>query len=249
MPGPAPLVAVAHGSRDPRAEAVVRELAARAAAGRRGLRVRAAFLDHTAPSLPEALAALAAEGAGEAVVVPLLLTAAYHSAVDIPRALAGVREELPWLRVRTAPVLGPHPAFTRVLGDRLAAAGAHPDPGTAVVLAAAGSADPAANAAVARVARDWAARGEGWHSVVPAYASAAAPTPAEAVRERLAAGAARVAVATYLLAPGLFADRVRRDALSAGAYAVSPVLGADPRIAGVVVHRYSTALREPAVRG
>jgi sirohydrochlorin ferrochelatase len=45
-------------------------------------------------------------------------------------------------------------------------------------------------------------------------------------------------VASYLLAPGLFADRIRDASLAAGAAAVSPVLGASPEVADVVLDRY-----------
>src|SRR6201999_3886237 len=80
---PPPLIAVAHGSSDPRAAAsvgtlldLVRQRAE--TAGFPGLDVRAAYLGHAAPSLAQALAAL--DGGPrdrEAVVLPLLLTAAY----------------------------------------------------------------------------------------------------------------------------------------------------------------------------
>ncbi|MDR8414855.1 CbiX/SirB N-terminal domain-containing protein, partial [Nonomuraea sp. 3-1Str] len=76
-----PLVAVAHGSRDPRAAAVVEALLDEVRRARPGLPVRTAYLDHAAPSLGQALA-----GLGEAVVLPLLLTEAYHSRVDLPAA-------------------------------------------------------------------------------------------------------------------------------------------------------------------
>ncbi len=55
------------------------------------------------------------------------------------------------------------------------------------------------------------------------------------------AGAARVVVATYLLAPGYFADKVRDAALGAGAVAVSGVLGAAPEVADMVLDRYRAA--------
>jgi sirohydrochlorin ferrochelatase len=57
----------------------------------------------------------------------------------------------------------------------------------------------------------------------------------------LRAGARRVLVATYLLAPGLFADRIRATALAAGAAAVSPALGASPEVAEVLLDRYQEA--------
>ena len=48
----------------------------------------------------------------------------------------------------------------------------------------------------------------GWWAVSAAFASAAEPSVEEAVADLRAAGAPRVAVATYLLFPGLFADKL-----------------------------------------
>ena len=119
--------------------------------------------------------------------------------------------------------------------------GAHRDPArTAVVLAAAGSSDPEANATIAQMAARWQAR-TGWLAVRPAYASAAEPSPAAAVADLLRDGAPRVVVATYLLAPGLFADRIRHTALAAGAAAVSPALGACAEVADVMLDRFTQA--------
>ena len=125
------------------------------------------------------------------------------------------------------------------------------DPGvraaTGVVLAAAGSSDPAANATIAELAARW-ARERGWRAVMPGYASAAGPRPAEAVPALRESGAASVVVATYLLAPGYFADKIRVTALSAGADAVSEVLGSAPEVADVVIQRYLAAAAGPAGR-
>ena len=242
-----PLVAVAHGSRDPRAAATVTELlsAVRARAPRRGLSgldVRAAFLDHCAPSLPQVLGSVTADAGAPAVVVPLLLTAAYHSKADIPAQLAAAAAARPGLDVVSAGTLGPHPLLLAALERRLREAGAATGDAdrTGVVLAAAGSSDPAANATIAELAARW-ARERGWRSVVPAYASAADPRPAQAVRALRAGGAETVVVATYLLAPGYFADKVGEAARGAGADAVSAVLGAAPEVADVVLDRYLAA--------
>jgi sirohydrochlorin ferrochelatase len=226
----APLVAVAHGSRDPRAAATVEDLLD-LVRRRSGLRVVTSYLDHAPPTPAQALGALT----GAAVVLPLLLTAAYHSKTDIPGALAEARRANPRLRLRYGATLGPHPLMTAALERRLAEAGVTPDPDTALVLAAAGSSDPAANATINGMARHW----RGWRGVVPAYASAARPTPAEAVRALLAAGAPRVAVASYFLAPGYFADKVREESLAAGAVAVSGALGAAPELAEIIGQRYT----------
>jgi len=270
-----PLIAVAHGSSDPRAAAAVTELVAlvRARSGAPGLDARAAFLGHALPSVPDVLEAVYGghsnnrleRGAPTAVVLPLLLTAAYHSDADLPVLLGEATRRLPGLRISYGEPLGPHSGLLRALDRRLAEAdppGAAPSDATAVsgppaalgpretavVLAAAGSSRPAANAAVARVAADW-QRTRGWLSVVPAYASAAAPSPGEAVAGLLAAGARRVVVASYLLAPGVFADQVRDRSLAAGAAAVSAPLGAAPEVADVVIERYlQTACEDAELR-
>jgi sirohydrochlorin ferrochelatase len=255
--GPPPLIAVAHGSSDPRAAATVTELMGlvrlrAAAAGLPGLQAQAAYLGHALPSVPDALAALCPavcpdqpeRYARTAVVLPLLLSAAYHSDADLPAVLAQAGARLPGLRISYGQPLGPHQGLLRALDRRLAEARrpgtASAAAGTAIVLAAAGSSRPAANAAVARTAAAW-QRASGWAAVVPAYASAAGPRPGDVVASLLHAGAQRVAVATYLLAPGVFADQIRERSLAAGASAVSAPLGAAPEVADVIVERYLQA--------
>jgi sirohydrochlorin ferrochelatase len=239
------LVAVAHGSADPSAAAAVGALMT-VAAERARMRwrsapdLRLAYLGHAAPSLPQVMSTI--EPGVQVTVLPLLLTPAYHSKTDIPRALARLGREFPRLRVSYGATLGPHPLLVRALERRLAEA----DPGvaapaqTGVVLAAAGSGDPDANATIARVAAQWQARA-GWFAVRPAYASATAPSPAAAVAGLLTAGARRVVVATYLLAPGFFAGRIRDSSLAAGAAAVAPSLGASEEVADVLLDRYQEA--------
>ncbi len=343
---PPPLVAVAHGSADPRAAAAITDLMAvvRARArraGLEGLQVRAAYLGHALPSVADVLEALSEEALSEeapseetpsewaiapitdalgpgpsrrpghppingrraVVVLPLLLTAAYHSDTDLPAVLHEAAGRLPRLRISYGDPLGPHPSLVGALERRLAEAGTTTAPGaaarastdtshgvfsrspagparlpvalhcppplplhcgtapsgslsavsrspagapeapsgslcdTAVVLAAAGSSRPGANAAVAQVAAAWQSA-RGWRSVIPAFASAASPAPAEAVTRLLRAGTPRVAVASYLLAPGFFADQVRETSLAAGAEAVSGALGAAPEVADVLLERY-----------
>ena len=175
--------------------------------------------------------------AAPAVAVPLLLTAAFHTGVDLPQQLAAAP-----VRVEQADALGPDPRLLRALERRLQQVGVAPgDRDTAVVLAAAGSSDGRAVSAVAALARRWAA--EGWWDVTPAYASAATPSPADAVAALRRRGAPRVAVASYLLSPGLFADTLH----VAGADVVSAPLGDAPEVAAVVLTRYDDAAARLAV--
>jgi sirohydrochlorin ferrochelatase len=236
---------VAHGSADPRAADAIGDLVPLVArrAAERGLSMpdlRVAYLGHSAPSVPQVMRTF---GPGAQVtVLPLLLTAAYHSKTDIPRVLA--RPGFP--RITYGEPLGPHPLLLRALERRLPSAAFQNPAEVGVVLAAAGSSDPEANATIARLAAQWQATA-GWFAVRPAYASpaaaggqgsTAAPDLATAVTRLREAGARRVLVASYLLAPGLFADRIRDASLAAGAAAVSPALGAAPEVADVMLDRY-----------
>ena len=112
-----------------------------------------------------------------------------------------------------------------------------PAPDDSVVLAAAGSTDPAAAIAVESVAAGLADRlaqpvtigyGAGAEPRVPAaVASARADTPP----------GGRVVVASYLLAPGYFYDRV----MEAGADVVASPLAPDERLVQIVLDRYDAA--------
>ncbi|MEU4117890.1 CbiX/SirB N-terminal domain-containing protein [Kitasatospora sp. NPDC028055] len=104
-----------------------------------------------------------------------------------------------------------------------------------MVLAGAGSSDPAALADTERMAGLLA--GRLGRPVTPAYLSAATPTPQQAVAALRAAGHPGVALAGYLLSPGFFA---RRAATTAAAWTTAP-LGTHPAVARLVLHRYDEA--------
>jgi sirohydrochlorin ferrochelatase len=243
------LVLVAHGSRDPRHAATVQALTARVRRLHPGLRVETGYLDHCAPGVGQLLDRLADEGRLDVVVLPLLLTRAFHAKSDVPAVLARAAARHPRLTVAQAGVLGPDPLLREALERRLREAGVWPgERSTGVVLASAGSTDPDAVAVLDGVARQWLAAG--WRAVVPAYASARGPRTEEAVRElRRRAGVAHVAVAPYVLAPGFLPDRIVRGAREAGADAVADVLGDTPEVARLVLRRFEQAVdsRRPAL--
>ncbi|MGH3492253.1 MAG: sirohydrochlorin chelatase [Sciscionella sp.] len=246
--GPAvpPLVAVAHGSRDPRSAATVMRLleVVRVAAPR--LDVRAAFLDLSAPRLHDVLGALHEQERRSAIVVPMLLGSAYHARVDIPGAVCRAGARFPRLQLRVADVLGPDPRLETVALQRLAEAGARPDDGgLGVVLAAAGSSHAPANAAVRAVARRW-APSTGWRANTAAFAAAATPDVPTALAALRARGARRFAIGSWFLAPGLLPDRIGDAARrSCAEPLVAAPLGAHPLLAQVLLDRYREAAAAP----
>jgi sirohydrochlorin ferrochelatase len=242
MTAPA-LVALAHGSKDPRSAETVNALCAQVRSLRPDLRVEAAFLDHCEPSPTQLFDRLVAEGYDEVVVVPLLLTAAYHARVDVPAVVQEAADRHPKLRMQVTEVLGDD-VLLDVLDRRLRTAlkAERAREIDALVLTAAGSSDARANASVARLARLWGAR----HRLpaVAAFASAAPPASGEAVRRFRSEGRRHVAVGSYFIAPGFLPDRAEELAAEAGAIAVADPLGADPEVAWLVLTRYTVAAVE-----
>jgi sirohydrochlorin ferrochelatase len=243
MTAPA-LVALAHGSRDPRSAATIKALCAEVRSMRPDLRIEPAFLELSKPSFLTVVDRLVRAGYDEIVVVPLLLTEAYHARVDVPAAIAAAEARHANLKVRASSILGLETAFLEVLDRRLRAAlkEARVRELDALVLAAAGSSDALANQAVARLARLWGTR----HKLptVAAYASAAPPATGEAVRQFRAEGRRHIAVGSMFLAPGTLPDRAAELALEAGAVAVSAPLGADTEVARTILARYAVGAVE-----
>ncbi|TWD14795.1 sirohydrochlorin ferrochelatase [Marihabitans asiaticum] len=139
------VVLLAHGSPDPRHRQAVQAQAERTATVT-GLPVRCAYLETDTPS-PEQLGA---ELTGTVLVVPMLITPAYHARVDLPRAadLLGRGGG----RVVMAESLAPDPMLVAGCVEVLDRCGV--DPSGRVVLVAGGSSDGvAARGLAALVAR------------------------------------------------------------------------------------------------
>ncbi|WEO77034.1 CbiX/SirB N-terminal domain-containing protein [Cryobacterium sp. SO2] len=240
------LLAASHGSRSAPAQhavlALVDAVSRRLAATTSVVPVVGAFVDVQQPDVPHCLAA--AEPGRAAVIVPLLISAGYHVRVDLADAVTGARPR----PVVVTDALGPDERLARILADRLVQSGLGAD--DRVVLAAAGSSD-------ANAVADCVTAGEQLAAILArlvtvAFIAAAQPRLADAVAAvRRESPAARVVVASYLLAPGTFAGLARE----AGADVVSAALlveGEEPPAAlvDIVIDRYRTAVSAlpPAAR-
>ena len=189
------VILIAHGSPDARHARSVATLAGRLRS-RLGVDVVPAYLEHDDPEAADLMAAPAPPTVGHTIVLPLLLTAGFHWFHDIPVVLAHDGHT-------SALLAPPEPAlFAPAIEQNLGSA-------KHVVLASAGSARP---------------------EIVQRFDALAQALPGRRVDVALTPGAVAdyagpwTTVVPVLAADGVFGDRVRAAAASAGA-SVTPVLG------------------------
>jgi sirohydrochlorin ferrochelatase len=230
------LVLVAHGTRDPAGAATADRLATALAERAPGVRVLLAYADVRRPSLADVLTDLDTpeppDSADRVVVVPAFLASGYHVRVDLPEQIERSRRP----GVLLAPPLGPARAVVTAAVDRLREAGRRPS--DEVVLAAAGSSDPRALEDVRRAARLMSE--QVGRQVRVGYVATGRPS----VDEVVARTPGRVAVASWLLAPGLFHRWLARS----GADVVSEPIGAHPLVVDQLLRRYQAGFPLPVSR-
>ncbi len=222
------LILAAHGTRRPRGVAMIGDLAARVSA-LLDRRVQVAFVDVLGPTPSEVLAQAAPSGR-PAVVVPAFLSRGYHVRTDLPAHVAASGHP----HVTLAPALGPSGEIARIVADQLAKSGWRL--GDSVILAAAGTTDRRARADLHVTATTLSAMVG--TRVRLGFAATGDPSVADAVAAARRVGARRVVVASYLLADGLFQQRLP----ASGADVVSQPLGTHPGLARLVANRFRRAV-------
>ena len=227
------LLLVAHGTRKQRGVSLIGDLAAQVSETL-DQPVHVAFVDVLGPTPTELLDAAPDR---PTVLVPAFLAHGYHVTCDIPAHV----EASGHCNVTVTHPLGPDPQLVRVLVDRLIESGWRPD--DSVILAAAGTSDPAAMRDLHTTAT-WLSAMVG-SRVELAFAATGEPRVAEAVAAMRQRGRGRVVVVSYLLSEGLFQDRLR----DSGADLVTDPLGTHPGVARLIVNRFVRAAvpgRRPA---
>lgn len=220
-------VLVAHGTRKPGGVAMVEDLARRVG-DVLDREVHVAFVDVLGPNPTEVLDRLPQHR--PAVLVPAFLAGGYHVRVDVPAHVEASTHS----QVLVTRPLGPCAGTVRVLADRLFESGWRP--GDSVILAAAGTSDRSAQSDLRQTAAMLSALiGD---RVELGYAATGAPTVADAVAAaRARSGRGKICVASYLLADGLFQDRLR----ASGADIVSEPLGIHPGMIRLIASRFRRA--------
>jgi sirohydrochlorin ferrochelatase len=225
------LILAAHGTRRPGGVAMIEDLAAQVSTLTHQP-VEVAFVDVLGPTPSEVLERAKAAGR-PALVVPAFLSRGYHVRADLPAHVAISGHP----NVLVTPALGPSGQIARIVGDQLVKCGWRL--GDSVILAAAGTSDDRARADLHTTATLLSALTGSRVSL--AFAALGDPQLREAVaraRPQAHLNGARVVVASYLLADGLFQQRLH----SCGADLVSQPLGTHPGLARLIANQFRRAI-------
>src|SRR5215218_8400370 len=247
--GDAPaLLIVGHGSRDSRGAAEFHDLVDLVRRRNPSLTVEGGFIELSRPPISECVERLAESRIRNVAAIPLMLLAAGHAKDDIPATL--VREKLghPEMSFSYGRALGIRPELLELMEERISTVVLEEEKGeTAVLIVGRGSSDPDANSDLSKIARLF-YEGRSYPVVESAYVSMTPPDVAEGLERCRRLGAKCIVVFSYFLFTGVLEERIRQQG---GAFAeanhhvevrYAGYFGADPRVADLVVERYTEAM-------
>jgi sirohydrochlorin ferrochelatase len=218
------LIMVAHGTSRPEGIAMVRNVAKQVSA-LLDHTVHTAFVDVLEPTPSEVLSTATVPDR-TAIVVPAFLSRGYHVHTDLPAHVAASGHP----DVTITPALGPSPRVVRIVAAQLAKCGWRPN--DSVILAAAGTSDPAACSDLRTTATLLSALTGS--RVQLAFTATGEPRVPTAVANARARSRSRIAIASYLLADGLFQQQLP----NCGADIVSEPLGTHPEMVRLIADRF-----------
>jgi len=109
------IVLFAHGARDPEWARPFEEIRGRIRDARPEYPIALAYLELMSPTLEEAIASLAAEGASAITVFPLFMAQGGHLKKDIPRILEAIRASHPHVPISLESAIGEVPEILDVI--------------------------------------------------------------------------------------------------------------------------------------
>jgi sirohydrochlorin ferrochelatase len=249
-------ILASHGTDSQPGAAAIAALVSAVAAALPDWRIYESFIDVQSPDVPTVLntaagdiaadssaGAPATEGSEVApvTIAPLLLATGYHVRKDLTEAAEEAEEQ--GTKVRIVPALGPDERLVEVLARRLEEAGATAQ--DLVILAVAGSSDPAAQQQSELVHAMLEQRLG--HEVQLAYLSATEPRVKDVIPKlKFQNPRKRVAVSSYLLADGYFQTKLE----ASGAQVVTrPLLGPELPVPQELVDVVISRLNGPDFAG
>ncbi|HEY2894645.1 MAG TPA: sirohydrochlorin chelatase, partial [Pirellulales bacterium] len=237
---------VGHGTREEIGLAEARQVAKLVARAEGSPLVELAFLEFAEPTIPEGFRRLVERGARRVSVMPLMLFAAGHAKVDIPREILQAAEKYPDVAVDESEHLGCHPAIVALSAQRYAQALAGrtgvPSARTALVLVGRGSHDASAT----REMESFAALRAQEHSaptVSVGFVAMAQPALADVLDQAAQSSADRIIVQPHLLFAGILLDRIREQVTNMAKrwpqkeWIVTQQLGVDALIVDAITDR------------
>lgn len=226
------VVVVAHGSREPAANAEQEALVGAWAATRPELDISLGYLELAKPTLEDALTA-AAGRSSRVVVLPLFFFLAGHAKTDLPLALTHARARHPAVHFAAARPLGVHPLLVELVWAR--ASTVEPDAQTALVIVGRGASDPDANGDFVKLVR---LCGEGRSLLCchPTFIGLTRPLVGDTLVEVARRRPRRVVVVPLFFAAGRLMERLRASCATFATHhpwittEVVPPLGAAPEL-------------------
>ncbi len=193
------VVLICHGSRDPRYQASLANLAA-ACREQMPYSVATAQMELASLSLDQQLLALGCQ-ASVLVLLPLFMGPGIHLQEDLNAAVTATSDQLPSLSLQTATPLGFHPGMIQLLGQRL-----HPHPSTAWILLSHGSRSPAFAAHMQRLRRR-VITASSCRPLWPAFWTQP-PSLTTQVERLVQRGVERIEILPFFLFPGHLQDQI-----------------------------------------
>jgi sirohydrochlorin cobaltochelatase len=111
------IVLFAHGARDPEWARPFEEIRERVRASRPEYPIELAFLDFMSPTLEEAVASLAEQGALAITVFPLFMAQGGHLKQDLPRMLDALRAKRPHVPIALESAIGDTPEILAAIAS------------------------------------------------------------------------------------------------------------------------------------
>jgi len=112
------LIIISHGSRSQDAVAAFTEIVDLVREKGEFDQVAGAHMEHSKPSIPQAIEQVAQTGAQEIVFVPYFLYEGIHIKEDIPHLLDEISRDYPDIRFKLAKPIGVEPVLAGILVDR-----------------------------------------------------------------------------------------------------------------------------------
>ena len=111
------IVLFAHGARDPEWANPLRRVQAAIRQRANGVPVELAFLEFMAPTLPECVTALVADGATKIVVMPMFIAQGGHLKRDVPEMLNLLRSTYPEVQFSLGGAIGENEIVVQAMAE------------------------------------------------------------------------------------------------------------------------------------